>query len=284
MMQLIGDAWREWHSYTSDGKFAALLLAALLYLWLARKGREQRPLLAYTAVMTICCIFPPTAALLWLYQTKFYDYLWIWSMVPLTAVTAYGSVLFLEECGDRPKVSGDRRKIPAVLFLLAAVLLCGGLGARGWDRDAQRQETRQAREVLAGVRQQYPEGEICLWAPREILEYAREQDAAIRLAYGRNMWDAALNAYAYDTYDDNMVKIYQWMETVGKGAVEPPQPEDSALSCQELQEFCVSYALSEGVNCILLPQGAGADTLRRMEALSGGEARPTGDYYLFICR
>lgn len=281
MMQLFLDAWMEWQRYTSDGKLAALLLAALLYLWFTGKYREQRGFVLYTTVITVCCILPVTAALLWMYQTKFYDYKWIWSMVPQTAVTAYGAVLLLADSWWETKNAGWRRGLPVTALLLAVVLLCGGLGKEVWNQDEQAAESQQAQEILAGLRERCSEGDICLWAPREILEYVREIDAAVRIPYGRNMWDLSLNAYSYDMYDDDMIHMYQWMEfAVESGAGEKP-PEGFSDELPELEE-CVDCALEAGVNCILLPQDVNTDILRQMEELLDARAEHFGAYYLLI--
>ena len=63
----------------------------------------------------------------------------------------------------------------------------------------------------------------CLWAPREILEYARMwdgagEDASFTLLYGRNLWDKALNAYTFDVYPEEMEELYLWMEESARSA------------------------------------------------------------------
>ena len=45
-------AWLGWKNYTDDGKLAALLLAALLFLWYYRKKTEKLSFLGYTIVVT----------------------------------------------------------------------------------------------------------------------------------------------------------------------------------------------------------------------------------------
>lgn len=281
MMQLFRNAWLEWRNYTSDGKLAALLLATLLYLWFGRKHREQKAFLLYTTAAAICCILPATAALLCMYQTKFYDYRWIWSLVPQTAVTAYGTVLLLADCWAEGKDAGWRRGLPVTALLLAVFLLCGGLGAEVWNWNEQAEESRQAQDVLAGIAELCQGGETCLWAPREIMEYAREIDAAVKLPYGRDMWDISLNAYTYDVYDENTIKMYQWMQETGENAAEKRQSEDASQGRPGLEDS-VAYALSAGVNCILLPQDVEADTLRRIEELLDVDAQILGEYYLLI--
>ncbi len=95
MWELMGNAWRGWLEFTSNGKLCALFLASLVFLWVYYKRAEQKNVLIYGAMMTGFCIVPATAAVLMVYQTKFYDYQWIWSMVPMTLVTAEAAVVLL---------------------------------------------------------------------------------------------------------------------------------------------------------------------------------------------
>jgi len=268
-LQNVQNAWQGWESYIERGRLAALLLAVLLFLWYGRKWVEQKSLLIYTSVMTACCIFPVTAALLMNYQTKFYDYIWIWSLVPAMAVTAYGGTVFLEERWEGFKASGWRGGIPAVLLLLAAVLLSGGLGRQAWDWKAQRAERQQAYAVLGQLLEAVPEGEICLWAPREVMEYAREMDGRIRLPYGRDMWDASLKGYSYDVYGEELTALCRWME----------RAEDTAAV-----KDCVQQAQAVGVNCVLLPEDTGMNTVREMEKALHINARLLEDYWIFYGR
>ena len=60
-------------------------------------------------------------------------------------------------------------------------------------------------------------GEALLWAPRPVLEAVRRQTGGIRLLYGRNMWEPAAAAYAYDTYPMEQQRLFDWMETIEKG-------------------------------------------------------------------
>lgn len=269
------DAWLGWENYIESGKLAALLLAALLFLWFHRKQAEQR-LLLYTTVMTFCCIVPVTAVLLMKYQTKFYDYEWVWSMVPLTAVIAYGIAFFLTEYWKDFRGAEWRKGVPVTMLLLAVVLLSGGMGRQVWDKDAQKAEQQQAYKVLEQIAAKSPDGNLCLWAPREIMEYARETNGNIRLPYGRNMWDIYLNGYAYDTYDEKMKMLYQWMEQAGAG-------EDIPDREKRLGE-CVQYALDAGVDCILLPPDTNPETVRGMEEKLGIKAAMLEGYWIYYGR
>ncbi len=312
-------AWLGWKNYTDDGKLAALLLAALFFLWYYRKKTEKPSFLGYTITVTICCIFPVTAGLLMVYQTQFYDYEWIWSLVPVTAVIAYGATFLLAECwnnaaegrGDLTEHPGGfkmtqwRRGIPVTVLLLAVIVLSGGMGRPLWDRKGQAAEREQAYVILDQIMDLCPEGEICLWAPREIMAYARERDGRIRLPYGRNMWDISLNAYAYDAYDVRTVAMYEWMEQSGKAdtigvdtgvSVDAVVPVDvintdvistKALGSDTVSmalEVCIQYAQDAGVDCVVLPETVSQETIQRMETALHTEARLTEGYWILYGR
>ena len=74
MWELMGNAWRGWLEFTSNGKLCALFLASLVFLWVYYKRAEQKNVLIYGAMMTGFCIVPATAAVLMVYQTKFFHH------------------------------------------------------------------------------------------------------------------------------------------------------------------------------------------------------------------
>lgn len=272
-LQNVQNAWHGWENYIERGKLAALLLASLLFLWYGRKRMEHVFLFVYTGAVAVCCICPVTAAVLMAYQTRFYDYIWIWSIVPATAMTAFGGVVFLAERWEGAKAAERRGAAAVTAVLLAAVLLSGGMGRQVWDREAQREERQRAYGALGQLAERVSEQDICLWAPREVMEYAREMDARIRLPYGRDMWDAALRGYSYDIYGEEMTALCRWMEQAEEGM------EDSCAAAGH-----VRTALAAGVDCILLPAEAGAETLSEMELAFGTEAQLLEDYWIFYGR
>lgn len=268
MTELLRNAWNGWRAYTDPGKLAALLLISLVFLWIYYKRVPRKEFLIYTTVAVVCCIFPVTAAALMLYQTRFYDYEWIWSIVPLTAMVSYGVVLFVTEF-LKEQTRGDRKKeMAVVLLLLAALALSGGMGAEPWDDAGEQEAQRQSEEVLTALKERMAGREICLWAPREILEYAREWDGGITLLYGRDMWEPALNAYAYDVYPSELTEVYEWMEGIGE---EPVSVRECAETVKETP-----------VNCILLPGTADEETLACFGEVMGLQAEELGSYYLWI--
>lgn len=250
MWESVQKAWVGWQSFMDGGKLVAPALAAVAYM-VMRKGRlgPAGRLVRYGGIAAVLCICPVTAALLMLYQTAFYDYPWIWSMVPLTALIALGGTVFLT---DQWKKGGWRTFLyNTVLTLLCvgALVLCGGLGESRVDAAEQRRERVRAEAVLAEAKAVCGE-EFCLWAPQEILEYARTQDGKISLLYGRDMWDAALHAYSYDMYSEDTEALYLWMEHLRDYGAEGFGTKESAAEGRE----CVRRAFAMGVDVILLPE------------------------------
>lgn len=283
MKELLNNAWIGWQAYISAGKLAALLGASLFFLWMVYRKNSRKSLLIYGTVLAVGCVIPVTAAGLMLYQTKFYDYQWIWSLVPVTTLIAYGAVCFLGEH------KGDWRLVG---LLLVALVLCSGMGKTPVQGDASATERARAEAVLQQLREKNPEGGICLWAPKEIMEYAREADASVRLLYGRNMWDEWLNAYSYDTYSDELVALYEWMEAPAGAAGEPETEKLSAESGQAGekpgeggQSAMVERAkatVASGVNCIVLPAEKSVAEVKALEELLGSSAQEYNDYYLLV--
>lgn len=277
MGEYLRNAWSGWRDFVEAGKYAALFIVSAGYLFLSRRQRgPQRRLVLYGSIAAVLCICPVTAAALMQYQTLFYDYPWIWSFVPLTAVIALGGTVFLTDQWEEG--SGYRsfgRKAALTLLCVGTLALCGGLGRGKADTDAVVWRQEYAADVLEEVKENCGE-DFCLWAPREILEYARSLDGGIRLLYGRNMWDAALNAYSYDVYSPEVREMYLWMEKLWGADADIPETGISEAEFSEtaLREQ-VQKAFRLGADCILLPGTAGGNN-RQMEAVVESVAREDG--------
>lgn len=267
----------------------ALFLAALLFLWLRCKQENQRALLRYGTVSALCCILPVTAVPLMLYQTRFYDYEWIWSIVPVTVLTAYAGTRVMAEYWQGFRREAWRKGLPVTAGLLAAALLCGGWNSAGVDRDdekAWKEQTESVLEVI-GTGEEEPSGNaktICIWAPHRMMEYARRLDGSILLPYGRNMWDEALGAYSYDTYSEDVEKMYLWMSVVEETCTEDDfdfteiildEMEEQQLTTGE----CMDTARQAGVDVLVLPENMNHMLLNQVISATGVQPEQSSGYY-----
>ncbi|MDE5589213.1 MAG: hypothetical protein K2J60_08760 [Acetatifactor sp.] len=269
MAELLKNAWLGWLSFTQTGKMAGALLISLLFLWIYYKRVKQKEFLIYTTAVTLLCILPVTAVLLQMYQTNFYDYKWIWSIVPMTAMTGFAAALFMTEFLQKLWAGNRKRQIAAAVLLVVALVFCSGMGAETWDGYGKQPERQRAESLLANLQERMQGREICLWAPRSVVEYARVYDAGLQLLYGRDIWDSDLTAYSYDKYPGGFYDLYQWMEAdVGEETV-----PDS---------YCVETAMSAGVNCILVPVDKPEETIDCFQEMLGVQAEKLEEYYLFI--
>lgn len=291
MQELMKNAWLGWKMYTDNGKFAALFLVALLlfWFWLVERKKKEMPeahfhVILYATVMSVCCICPITAAVLMLYQTRFYDYQWIWNMIPLTIVIALVGTLFWTEFSWKNK----KQKAGITVLIVVLFYLSGSLMKEVVNTDAEAEKHAKAKAVVQELTESTPEGTICLFAPQEVMEYARAIDGRIYLPYGRNMWDKALNAYSYETYGEAEEKLYAWMSYVEEyGEITAHIEPNEALSWAEDTESiitakeCMTLAAELGVTRILLPENLLEEDVDKIEKLLGVEAERLAGYYFF---
>ena len=278
MTELLRNAWLGWLDFTSGGKLAALFLAALIYLWLSGKWKVHKTLFLYTVSTTLCCILPLIAAVLMMYQTRFYDYVWLWSLVPVTAAVAWAAVEVTDRLMTDIHTSKWKIRFPVVVLLFIILALSSGTVKNIFDPAKERQERQQAWEVM-GLLEKPQVGEICLWAPQEILAYVREFDGSVRLLYGRNMWDRSLDAYTYDIYPDEMRELYLWMENVDPGGVAVVKDDERGNIVLSGAD-CVAAALEEGANCIMLPDSIEPQIVQEIARAVDAELSQAGKFYL----
>ncbi len=252
MQELLRNAVNGWIEYTDAGKYAVLFLGVLMCYWyrLACAGqRKGQPLMIYASIMAIAVIFPPTAVILMKYQTGFYDYKWLWSVVPVTPVIAWGAAgLYLDIY--RSRFRGKLLKPAGLAAMgLAVIFLCGNLNIGGCEGTDTADSKAGTAKLLDNLEEAGNTEDICLWAPREIMAHIRGLSGEIRLLYGRNMWDVALNAYAYDVYDPETVALYEWMEGLAADEGSDLTEEAELAAC-----VVIETALNKGVNCIVIPE------------------------------
>ena len=281
MTEFLRNAVLGWARYTSSGKLAALLFISIIVYILCGKKIGQKnynSLFIYTILMTILCICPLTAVFLMLYQTKFYDYEWIFSYVPITAIiAACGCGILLEIWNFDGTKRVSAKKIIALVMVFFMFLLCGRMDALDIGNSSAEKGRLLIQELIDDKG-----GKIVLWAPAELMESASLYFQDVELIYGRNMWDESLNAYTYDSYDEEIVDMYRWMELIEKEGLADYEIElqkgNGTYNREITAKACVKSAISHGVNLIVLPHNVDAsyDILGEMDEFI--KADPKGNY------
>ena len=95
------------------------------------------------------------------------------------------------------------------------------------------------------------------------------------------MWDAALSAYSYDEYNEEVKACFEWMEWA---QVYDPATDDKMDALKYLDGIeCGDYAKKQGVTVIVLPDGCDEELADLMETNLGVMAKRIGGYYIIYC-
>lgn len=243
IIELFHQAVQGAERYFTTNRMIVLLLALLLAgIFCGRKlaGEKASRMLVYTVVMLFLVVCPVTAVGILLYQTGYYDYEWVWSMVPVTIALAYGMTVLLEQ-------KFIKKKFVVGICVMAAVLfLSGNQGTLQEAEEAELEARSQVQSILHCMKEQ--PGQKVLWAPKNIMQEVRRQDGKILLIYGRDMWDAKAGAYDYEAYNETLTQAYLWLEEI----VElERQLKDVTEAEKAFAEICEERALEEPVEAYL---------------------------------
>lgn len=295
MAELFKRVQEGYTQYITYGKYLVLVFAALIYLW-NQKKEKTRPLLLYGICSLFLVIFAPTAMALVKYQTYYYDYPWLFGLVPVTVLIAWGAVCFLMECRKTAAESKSGKKIGilSVVLLLGILFLCGNMtgsvNGKKKTADEAEQALQSTEEILSLVHEKSANADnICIWGPKEVLEYMRAVDPSVTLLYGRTMWEPSLGGYTYDTYSEEQNALYQWMEDLVQNAENAGTAEMVVQDAENAgtADAYFKTAFSWGVTCIVLPENT-ADVLTLRLEKSAEEAGyvttfgKAGDYQIWM--
>lgn len=245
--------------YFRVDKTLVLLLATLLYLGLKEKKKADNNgnrVLVYSTIVTFLLLFPISAMFAVIYQTAFYDYAWTWSMVPVSAVFAYGVVAFYD---DTTRASQKRYGIIIMVMMIFLLFVCGNQGTLQTHKDAN--ASNQAKTIAMQTLQNKEDTPVIMWAPQNIMQATRRHTGEIALIYGKDMWDEKAGAYDYEVYSEAYVEAYEWMELLDLIATETDGEGNFAVLREEykLEEGAYqnsSMMIEHGVNVIVIPRMA----------------------------
>lgn len=280
-------------SYFQSNHMIVLALGLLVYFFVAEaklQPREKR-LLQLVTILLVMILFPVSAVGLMLYQSRFFSYFWIWSLMPVTLFISWGSVTVLWRLTEQNRRDGRAgwRLLAGTAVLLALLLLTGNMG-RILTASEERGDS-QAGQVAAYLQELPGVEETLLWAPRSVLETVRQRCGGIRVLYGRNMWEPAAAAYAYDTYPLEQQRLFDWMEALVQGEAYEVSPRltafledwagDEAQSDQSLADaYMLQLAAECGTHIWVFPTEAAERIALACEQLSreyGLHVQPVGE-------
>lgn len=205
-------------AFSTGGQYLALFLGSILFLWLI-KPKENKEFQRVTLVLTVLILFAPTAFLLMKYRTDYYTYESLFFLIPIWILMSLGLTEAYELLKNRLPHTNRWKKWNSVIAaagLIVLTALCGTVNpfwcrqeaSNGFDKVAAAE--KEVLEILSAGNQ---EEELCIWAPKTIVETARVYDGTVTLLYGRDMWNHALCGYTYDVYGEDEKILYDWMNT-----------------------------------------------------------------------
>lgn len=278
ILEYSGKAVSGLQRYLSANTLVVIFFAILIAFWLWEKkqmSEAENRLLVYSLLMTVFLCVPVSAVFVMIYQTPFYDYEWAWSMVPVTALTAYGLTVFMTQKKLRIK------KWIAGLLITGLVILCGNQGLFQKVSPAEMVVRENVDEVLQGIHSYWGKGDVMVWAPHLLMQEIRRQDGSIKLVYGRDMWDEKAGAYDYEAYPQEVTDAYLWMGDIaryGELAETMEKPADTMqllvkeYKLLEEAEKSLETMIATGANTIVFPnivstylEGDVHDTVRKCE-------------------
>ncbi len=210
--------------YGGGSMTTVFVLAALLYLWLTEEKKEIRLTLVYLTAAALALFFFPlfayVAMRVFLEPGVYYRILWL---VPMGLVTAYAGarILSMIETGRRRLLAG---------LLIALLLVRGGSLIYKNPMVTKAENPYHLPEAVLSVADvMHVEGrDVKAVVPAELLQFIRQYDASILLAYGR---DALVQGW-------NNNPLYEAMEA------------------SPVRSFAVTdYAKQQGVEYIVLRTG-----------------------------
>lgn len=264
-----------------------------LYAGAVSKDRNKTTmtLWLYTGLTALSCICPLSALFLMKYQTAFYSYVWIWTVVPQTAADCMGLPQnFYADYGKKELLrsygNGD----------LAGNRVLSGNPVSEWTKEQtaqipvmdvtiQQNPETSPWETLASLTEyrltESGEGSFTLWAPKEIMAAARAYSAEIYPVYGRSIWDASLGSYSYDTYATGQEDLYLWMSHLeATGETEYVRMDESTGARTIDFADYLKYAAEKNVDIVLLPGNLRKETLSELQNTAGSKLQPLDGYYL----
>lgn len=238
----------------------AIGAAILLLFFREKKGCERIAVLGL--VMSILLWIPVSGLILMKLQTSLYSYESLWSsLVPVPALIALGAVTVMQ----KQEKDSKQYAVSAVVVLLLIFLL-GNMGNISIVQAEEQKDSSEIGQIMVAVQmEQYNNrgdyGADKLWAPSEVITELRERSGEITLLYGRDLWETKVAAYAYDSYDADIISLFDLMESLSETdiyeGIEDPEAKENAMNERGLTEGRImALAKMSGSGLWIMPRSA----------------------------
>jgi len=250
--------------FASAYKLLPLIIGVIIYLSVRgnkEDSKKTKLFLLYVIVVMVLLLVPVTVVFFLMYQTRFYDYGWVWSFVPLTAVLAWGIIEIIWEelpqtCVKSKKGFQIAGRYMGVVAAVAVLWICGNQGRIQEVSEEVEDQQAVAEAVLQYLEDTDEATQSVIWGPKVMMQYLRSHSGEIALHYGKDMWDAKSGAYDYEAYTEEEIACYNWMELLSDERNlylleinQAPEHVHEALA----EGKYIKTALKSDVNCMILP-------------------------------
>lgn len=175
------EALKLFQKYMGTGLIIIWFLVSLLYLWLTEKRKHIRVMLLYVPLLLLLIFFNPLVARVVSNMADgeiYYRILWL---LPVTPVTAFGTVSFCGQLAGRKKYVGIT--VAVILFMISGSLIY---------RNPYFQRAENAYHVPESVADicdaiEVPGREVMAAFPGELLQYVRQYSNVVCMPYGRDI-------------------------------------------------------------------------------------------------
>lgn len=214
MSELIGSMQSALELAGGSPGLTALFLAGLIALWNQKfRGDQQNGNLFWYGAIALFMVISPFFLMLvseFLPElTTDHMMLWILPVVPVILITGVNAYSF------------QRTKKERILFLAAflAIMLLAGTTAYTRNKykiieNAEYIPDSELEMILKveEYRQQNEMETVLLWAPQDIIQYARVYSGDIYLLYGKDLWLGSMDSQMHQIYEEWQREAYIYME------------------------------------------------------------------------
>ncbi len=202
------EALKLFQEYMGTGLIVIWFLVSLLYLWLTEKRKNIRVMFLYVPLLLLLFFFNPLIAKIFSEMADgeiYYRILWL---LPITSVTAFGTVSFCGKLAGKKKYVGITTTL--VLFMVSGSLIY---------RNPYFQRAENAYHVPQSVVDicdaiEVPGREVMAAFPGELLQYVRQYSNVVCMPYGRDIvvskWTVQNDLY--DVMEQEVIEVQELAE------------------------------------------------------------------------